>query len=159
VVSALEYLTEPEYSSMHHAKVFNLCRHYRYQALGYYVSLLAEARGHRPIPTVLTIQDLRSPALVRMASDDLEGLIRAALAPVEGDRFSLEIYFGRAVDRRFERLATALFIRTTTVVNHYTYHFARRAAAEGLVLAQEFVPTPFDWRFGVLDRRPLFAAR
>jgi len=27
----------------------------------------------------------------------------------------------------------ALFIRDTTFVNHYTYRFSRRAAAEGLV--------------------------
>ncbi|MBK9976181.1 MAG: RimK-like ATPgrasp N-terminal domain-containing protein [Planctomycetes bacterium] len=33
-------------------KVFNLCRYYSYQSLAYYVSLLAEARGHRRCPTL-----------------------------------------------------------------------------------------------------------
>jgi glutathione synthase/RimK-type ligase-like ATP-grasp enzyme len=359
LVTALQYLTEPEFSNLRHAKVFNLCRHYRYQAFGYYVSLLAEARGHRPIPTVLTMQDLRSPALVRMVSDDLEKLIQKTLAATVDIKFTLDIYFGRAVERDHDRLATALFkqftapllrahfvrtdqwelnrvtavptsaipeehrqfafesaqaffsrrfrpaqpakpsrfdlailvdphdptapsdpsaierfviaadkreietevigredygrllefdalfIRATTAVDHYTYRFARRAAAEGLVviddpvsilrctnkvyltevlarhgiptprtrivhrevleraadgigfpcivkqpdsssslgvfkaddpesllellgrmlttsdlvLVQEFVPTPFDWRVGVLDRQPLFAAK
>jgi glutathione synthase/RimK-type ligase-like ATP-grasp enzyme len=28
-----------------------------------------------------------------------------------------------------------------------------------LIIAQEFVPTAFDWRIGVLDRRPLYACR
>jgi glutathione synthase/RimK-type ligase-like ATP-grasp enzyme len=28
-----------------------------------------------------------------------------------------------------------------------------------LVIAQEFVPTEFDWRIGVLDHRPLYACR
>jgi glutathione synthase/RimK-type ligase-like ATP-grasp enzyme len=28
-----------------------------------------------------------------------------------------------------------------------------------LVIAQEFLPTPFDWRIGVIDRRPLYACR
>jgi glutathione synthase/RimK-type ligase-like ATP-grasp enzyme len=28
-----------------------------------------------------------------------------------------------------------------------------------LLLAQSFVPTPFDWRIGVLDGQPLFACR
>ncbi len=113
LVTAVQYLTEQQYSGLRHAKVFNLCRHYRYQALGYYVSLLAEARGHRPIPTVMTMQDLRSPALVRMVSDDLEDLLQKSLAAVVGDRFSLEIYFGRAVDHAFDRLATALFKQFT----------------------------------------------
>ena len=47
-------------------RVFNLCRTYRYQTLGYYVSLLAAARGHRPLPTVATLQDLRSHTVVRI---------------------------------------------------------------------------------------------
>jgi glutathione synthase/RimK-type ligase-like ATP-grasp enzyme len=139
----------------------------------------------------------------------------------------------------------ALFIRETTAVNHYTYRFARRAAADGLVViddprsivrctnkvylaellsrhsipapetrvvhrdnaeaviqelgfpcvlkrpdsafsqgvvkienleqlheqlkemlaasdlvvAQQYLPTTFDWRIGILDRRPLFACK
>jgi glutathione synthase/RimK-type ligase-like ATP-grasp enzyme len=28
-----------------------------------------------------------------------------------------------------------------------------------LVIAQEFLPTAFDWRIGVIDRRPLYACR
>ena len=38
-----------------------------------------------------------------------------------------------------ERLSTfdALFIRDTTNINHYTYQFARRAAAEGLVVVDD----------------------
>jgi glutathione synthase/RimK-type ligase-like ATP-grasp enzyme len=28
-----------------------------------------------------------------------------------------------------------------------------------LIIAQAFVPTPFDWRIGVLDREPIFACR
>jgi glutathione synthase/RimK-type ligase-like ATP-grasp enzyme len=35
----------------------------------------------------------------------------------------------------------------------------RLFAGSDLLIAQEFVPTEFDWRIGVLDRRPLFAAR
>ncbi|MHC5003481.1 MAG: ATP-grasp domain-containing protein, partial [Planctomycetota bacterium] len=32
-------------------------------------------------------------------------------------------------------------------------------AASDLLVAQEFVPTPFDWRVGVLDGEPLFVCR
>jgi glutathione synthase/RimK-type ligase-like ATP-grasp enzyme len=35
----------------------------------------------------------------------------------------------------------------------------RLFAGSDLVIAQEFVPTEYDWRIGILDRRPLFAAR
>ena len=59
VVDARAYLTDPKYSELRGAKIFNLCRSYRYQSSGYYVSLLAEARGHKPLPSVTTIQDLK----------------------------------------------------------------------------------------------------
>lgn len=109
LVTAREYLTSREFSELRHAKVYNLCRHYRYQAFGYYVSLLAEARGHKPLPTVLTMQDLRSPALVRIASYELEELLQKSLAGLSEARFVLQVYFGRTPDRRFERLAGSLF--------------------------------------------------
>ena len=49
-VDAKSYLTRPEYSEMRGAKVFNLCRTYRYQSIGYYVSLLAEGVGTSRCP-------------------------------------------------------------------------------------------------------------
>jgi glutathione synthase/RimK-type ligase-like ATP-grasp enzyme len=113
LVTAKQYLTDAEFTGLRHAKVFNLCRHYRYQSLGYYVSLIAEARGHKPVPTVMTMQDLRSPALVRIASDELDELIQRSLAAVTGDRWTLHCYFGRAVSKDHDRLATALFRQFT----------------------------------------------
>ena len=59
IISGRAYRTDPAYSNMRGAKVFNLCRSYRYQSIGYYVSLLAEARGHKPLPNVTTIANNR----------------------------------------------------------------------------------------------------
>ena len=80
IVDSRSYLTKPEYSELRSAKVVNLCRSYRYQTTGYYVSLLAEARGHKPLPSVSTIQDIKSQAIVRMVSDELEDLIQESLS-------------------------------------------------------------------------------
>jgi glutathione synthase/RimK-type ligase-like ATP-grasp enzyme len=109
VITAREYLGDAEYSNMRRVKVFNLCRYYRYQSFGYYVSLLAEARGHKPIPTVMTIQDLRSLAVIRLASAELEDMIQASLKTIQSDKFTLSIYFGRNLAKRHERLAASLF--------------------------------------------------
>ncbi|MCB2199821.1 RimK family protein [bacterium] len=109
VVAARSYLMDPEFSRLRRARVFNLCRHYKYQSTGYYVSLLAEARGHRPMPSVMTLQELRSPAVVGLASDELEERIQRSLAPIQSERFTLSIYFGRNVAKRHTRLANALF--------------------------------------------------
>src|SRR3954470_21199928 len=63
VVSARAYLTEPAYANHLKARVVNLCRVTRYQGRGYYVSLLAEARGHAPTPGVKDLGDLQSGEL------------------------------------------------------------------------------------------------
>jgi len=118
VVAARDYLTNPKFSELRRAKVFNLCRNYGYQAVGYYVSLLAAARGHKPLPSVTTIQDLRTSAIVRIVSEEIEHLLQTSFASLKSDRFSLSIYFGRNLARRYDRVCQALF-------NHYPAPFLR----------------------------------
>jgi glutathione synthase/RimK-type ligase-like ATP-grasp enzyme len=109
VVDARSYLTQPEYSEMRGVKLFNLCRSYRYQSIGYYVSLLAEARGHKPLPSITAIQDLKSQSMVRFVSEELDELIQTSLAPIQSEKFALSVYFGRNMANRYRRLAMNLF--------------------------------------------------
>ena len=109
LVAAKTYLTDPQYAAMRGVKVFNLCRSYRYQSTGYYVSLLAAARGHKPVPKISTIQDLKSQTIIRVASEELEELIQKSLAPIHSNEFTLSIYFGRNVARRHDLLSSHLF--------------------------------------------------
>jgi len=109
VVSGREYLTDPRYNEDRTAKVFNLCRSYKYQTVGYYVSLLAEARGHRPLPNVTTIQDLKSQQVVRTLSEEVDDVIQRALRPLHSGSFTLSIYFGRNLAKRYDRLSLWLF--------------------------------------------------
>ncbi len=109
VVDAKEYLINPIYSELRGARVYNLCRSYRYQSTGYYVSLLAEARGHKAIPSITTARDLKTQAIVRMAADDMLELIQRSLAPLLSDKFELSIYFGCNMAKRYSRLALRLF--------------------------------------------------
>ena len=111
VVSAHAYLTDPAYGEGRSAKVFNLCKSYRYQSLGYYVSLMAEARGHKPLPRVSTMEDLQSTNLVRLLTEDLAELMQKSLAPIKSDSFELSIYFGRNVAARHDELSRHLFSR------------------------------------------------
>ena len=109
LVSSRSYLTESRFTELRGARVFNLCRSYRYQSLGYYVSLLAAARGHRPQPSVSAVQDLKSPTIVRAVSEELEDLIQKSLSPLHSDEFVLSIYFGRNLAKRYDRLCRYLF--------------------------------------------------
>jgi glutathione synthase/RimK-type ligase-like ATP-grasp enzyme len=109
VYSARDYLTKDEFRKRRNVKVYNLCKSYRYQTLGYYVSLLAAARGHKPIPSVSTIQDLKSPPIVKTVSEDLDELIQASLEGLKSSEFTLSIYFGQNVAKRYDRLSSHLF--------------------------------------------------
>ncbi|MGK0298248.1 MAG: glutathione synthase/RimK-type ligase-like ATP-grasp enzyme [Gammaproteobacteria bacterium] len=109
VVSARSYLTDPTYSEDRSAKVFNLCRTYSYQSSGYYVSLLAAARGHKPLPDINTLQDLKSQHVIRVLSEDMEHQIDSILKPLQSKKFTLSIYFGRNTAKRYNSLCLRLF--------------------------------------------------
>jgi glutathione synthase/RimK-type ligase-like ATP-grasp enzyme len=109
VVLAHDYLTNGAWTKERGVRVFNLCRSYRYQTEGYYVSLLAAARRHRPFPDLLTVLDMKSRALVRSAADEIEELTRKSLGELRSQTFELSIYFGQNVAARHERLARKLF--------------------------------------------------
>jgi glutathione synthase/RimK-type ligase-like ATP-grasp enzyme len=110
VVTAGEYLGDPAYGDNPSARVLNLCPTDRYQGRGYYVSLLAEARGHRPLPEVKTLGDLQS-------SEPPQGLVPArfgdqlqrALSANGESTFALDAYFGRDPARQDDALAQQLF--------------------------------------------------
>jgi glutathione synthase/RimK-type ligase-like ATP-grasp enzyme len=109
MVAAREYLTDPRFSDASRLRVFNLCRSHRYQGLGYYVSLLADARGHRALPSIETIQDMKSVAIVRTASDELSDIIQHSLKALSSERFTISIYFGRNLAKRYDRLCRQLY--------------------------------------------------
>jgi len=109
VVPARAYLTEAQYREDATACVVNLCRFSRYQGLGYYVSLLAEARGHDPIPRVKNIRDVQSDNMVRLLTEELEELIQLSLATLAGNNYELVVYFGRDIGLCYDQLSQQLF--------------------------------------------------
>src|SRR5450830_1521798 len=75
VITAEEFVSEHADARSQPRKVINLCRNYDYLSMGYYCSLLAEARGDRVTPSVETILDLRQKTA---DSPRLAGLNRMA---------------------------------------------------------------------------------
>lgn len=125
VVSAKAYLTDSRYSEIRNARVYNLCQSFRYQGLGYYVSLLAEARGHRSIPSITTIQDLKSQSIIRIISDELDRLIQRNFSRLKSESFDLNIYFGKNPTKQYDNLSKQLYnlfqaplLRAHFVFNH-----------------------------------------
>ncbi len=112
VVSAEDYLFSGQAANATGLRVLNLCRRYKYLSLGYYVSLLAEARGHKVIPTVRTINDLAHRAIYSLEAEDLDELLQKQMqkagTPTD-DRFVLDIHFGRTPNPALADLARQLF--------------------------------------------------
>lgn len=110
VVGTQDYLTNPKYAQFKKVRVFNLCKDYSYQSKGYYVSLLAEAREHLPLPTIRNLVDLRTPKLVRIVSEEFEDLIQQSLKNIKSQEFVLSIYFGQNFAHKYKELS-AMFHR------------------------------------------------
>lgn len=109
VISPSKYISGEAYQETKGLKVLNLCKSYQYQSMGYYVSLLAEARHHKVLPGVSTIQDLRFPSILREDSQDFDNLIQNAFKSEIGDRVEFNIYFGTTQSEHLNKLASQLF--------------------------------------------------
>lgn len=109
VVHGRTYLTDPAYGMSGADKVFNLCHPYRYQSLGYYVSLLAEARGQQSFPPLVTIADLQSPAQAGWLAQSLDELLQQELTPLKADTLDIDIFFGHSRVKRYAKLGLQLY--------------------------------------------------
>ncbi len=112
VITTSEYLARPRLFEAARPKLVNLARSYAYQSKGYYASLLAEARGHRVVPTVETMLELRERKLYEHALPELEDEFnrcarRSDFSP--DAEFRLLVCFGIARDPRFEPFGRLLF--------------------------------------------------
>jgi glutathione synthase/RimK-type ligase-like ATP-grasp enzyme len=112
VIATSDYLARPRLFDMGRPKIVNLSRSYAYQSKGYYASLLAEARGHRVMPTVETMLELREAKLYERAlpelEDELNRCARRADFQPEAE-LKLLVCFGIARDARFEAFGRLLF--------------------------------------------------
>src|SRR5215213_9332879 len=109
VLTARRYLAEPDSGNQGTVRVLNLCRTGRYQGRGYYVSLIAEARGQRPVADIKTIEDLRSEAYVHAIQAEIQPLVHETLHHDDSARFQLDVYLGKHSSH--QALAEQLFAK------------------------------------------------
>jgi glutathione synthase/RimK-type ligase-like ATP-grasp enzyme len=120
-----QYLTRQELGKLNGVRVFNLSSNYGYQSKGYYVSLLAEARGHNPIPNVKNIQDIKAPGVVRSMSDELEALIQKSFHNIKSKEFTLSIYFGHNLAKQHDKLSQELHKLFQAPFIRAKFHFSQ----------------------------------
>lgn len=104
VISAKEYLTKTELLNYPTVRITNLCRNQKYQSIGYYVSLIAKARGHKVSPSVSNMQDMNSTSLLKVIAEEINELMQRDLAHIKSDEFVLSIYFGKNISPHYDKL-------------------------------------------------------
>jgi glutathione synthase/RimK-type ligase-like ATP-grasp enzyme/gamma-glutamyl:cysteine ligase YbdK (ATP-grasp superfamily) len=118
LVSADHYLAGGEALSDRTALVVNLCSSYRAGTKGYYVSLLADARGQTVLPSLETIQGLSDPyALFRFLHEAGVSTVdpqemrarRKTRPPTEAEVAETLVFFGTHPDPRFRAAALAVY--------------------------------------------------
>lgn len=103
-------------------RVINLCSSSRYLSKGYYCSLLAEARGHHVLPSVMTLNDLSRKGLFTLQLDALDKSVSAWLdraskgkapeTPADAhESVRVRFYFGHTGEESLKGLGRALFDR------------------------------------------------
>lgn len=109
IVTPADYFSNEIYQSSKNVKVINLCKSYQYQTVGYYVSLLAEARRHKVIPEISALQDFRYPSLIREDAEDFDELIQQSFKKQTGDTLDLYICFGKAHIPALNKIGSLMF--------------------------------------------------
>lgn len=98
IVQAKDYLISPKFSDARGLKVFNMCRSYGYQTDGYYVSLLAAARGHK-VYLGIHHSETKSLSVVKIITEDFEDLIQKSLSRLS-NRANFHLTYSSAGRRR-----------------------------------------------------------
>lgn len=103
VVTVNEYLATGAFTETKSTQVINLCRSYDYMSSGYYCSLMAEARGHRVIPRVMTINDLNQQFMLKLKQTDFDRHFK------HQETVDAKVYFGRTPVKGLEKIAYQVF--------------------------------------------------
>ncbi|MDC8803327.1 RimK family protein [Halomonas pacifica] len=114
LIDAATYLAQsPQEEEAGVTRVINLCTDLEYLGRGYYVSLLAQARGQRVLPSVETLNQLARKSLVDLELEGLEPLLEslARQGALAGETLTLRVMFGECEVPALARLARRLFER------------------------------------------------
>jgi glutathione synthase/RimK-type ligase-like ATP-grasp enzyme len=110
VVAVDDYLQQLSTHEDGRAQIINLCRSLDYLSRGYYCSMVAEARGHRVLPALKTINDLSRKSLYSYDLSDLsQQLNKHIAASAQHERLLLKIYFGQSPVASLQKLSRQVF--------------------------------------------------
>ena len=121
VVPAKDYITQDQYQNDKNLRVFNFCSNYTYQSVGYYVSLLAEARGHKVLPSVSTMQDIFSKSLARVFGQELKDQHFSDFDQEQKNKVVYQVILGCESTGRSTKLSKCLYKLFDAPFVEYTF--------------------------------------
>ncbi|HRS67480.1 MAG TPA: RimK-like ATPgrasp N-terminal domain-containing protein, partial [Paludibacteraceae bacterium] len=131
VMTVSDYL-EHQYAGRTPQLVINLANDYSYNSEGYYCSLLAQARGHRVIPGVDTLNKLECGMGIRMP----EVLQKQCYQYITNNNliepWSINIYFGRCQEKGLEKIARFIFDNYPSPLLRVTFNTQKRNQLESV---------------------------
>jgi len=110
IISAADYIQQT--AQQGYSPVINLCGDLEYLSTGYYVSLLAEARGQRVLPSVATINDLANFSHYQLFLKDMSRQLARYFQnhpEQSGGQLELLICFGQTAHQELSQLARQIF--------------------------------------------------
>lgn len=141
IVRPGDYITAEEYHQNKSSRIINLCKSYQYQSIGYYISLLAQARDHKALPSVHNILDVMNLSLSKLISQDTHEEIQHALHDIKTDEFVLSLYFGQNMAKRYSTLAKQLHGLFPLPLIRFTFELKREWRIKNMVpLSLDDVP-------------------
>ena len=114
VITVKSYLFDDKYQENRGVRIINLSRKLKYLSQGYYCSLLAEARGHKIIPNLKTINDLSKKNLYISDIDELQKTTTKVTNKLFKNQdylktISFRIFFRKTKIEEFRNLAREIF--------------------------------------------------
>ncbi|MBN2898887.1 MAG: GNAT family N-acetyltransferase [Clostridia bacterium] len=107
-IRAGEYIDNVTYQLAKDIRVLNFCSNYKYQTVGYYVSLLALARNQVVYPSAGLLRDIDNRKVVRSIGEEAHQLMQAVLESCDSGTLTINSYFGKADHPKYQKLISRL---------------------------------------------------
>lgn len=113
VIAVNDYLFDRTLQEKKNLKVINLCNKMSYLKSGYYCSMLAEARNHKVIPSLKTLNDLSKKKYylhdLKDFNDSLDDFSLHSGKKILESEISFRIFFSKVSSKLFEPIARKVF--------------------------------------------------
>jgi len=91
-------------------RIVNLCDSYQYQSIGYYISLIAEARLEDVVPSINHIQDTLIESIFKVIVQDIDNEIQDAFKNIKQSIVEVSLYFGKNPTQNYAVLVEKLYL-------------------------------------------------